>query len=126
MHTHYHDILDRITEPPSWWDQNGTPRYGAFTPQACPDIYSNQVVLLEIACQACGTLFQVEMHMGLWDDVQHSRLPREWHYGDPPYHGCVGDTMNCDDRQVMEVWSRQTGQQFVRQPQLEGPIARHW
>lgn len=28
------------------------------------------------------------------------------HYGDPPSHGCVGDTMNCEDLNVVEFWLR--------------------
>lgn len=30
------------------------------------------------------------------------------HYGDPPNHGCVGDTMNCEDNQILEFWYRES------------------
>jgi hypothetical protein len=34
---------------------------------------------------------------------------RKWfplHYGDPPNHGCVGDTMNCEDISIKEFWEK--------------------
>ena len=123
MHHHYNDITSRITEKPSWYDQNGTPRYDRFTPEACPNIYSNQVVLLRIACQQCGREFLVEMHAELFRE-----LPKKLHYGDPPSHGgadCIGgDTMNCNDIEVVEVWyrGRSTDFEWKRKPELEGPI----
>ena len=99
MHSNYRDILDRINEEPSWYDENGTPRYGEFAPDMCPNIYAHSVVLLEIACQSCGRRFRVEMNEGPW--LPSDIPPKNWHYGDPPAHGCVGDTMNCDDLVIL-------------------------
>ena len=113
------DILARITEEPSWYDQNGTPRYGEFHPSDCPNIYSFQVILLRIACQACGTQFRVEMHSG-WDIPIIGQL-RELHYGDPPIHDCVGDTMNCEDLEVLQVWTKDLSD-WTRIYDLEGSI----
>src|SRR3989304_6539495 len=119
MHEGYEDIISRIPEPPSWWDQNGTPRYGKFHPSACPDIYSNEVVLLGIACQDCAREFEVEMHSSLWSTFHPVKL----HYGDPPRHGCVGDTMNCEDLAVLQVWHRPyETHEWERRPELEGLI----
>ena len=115
----FRDIISRIAEDPSWWDSNGTPRYGKFSPDQCPDIYSDTVVLLRIACQDCGCEFDVEMHASLWCG---SFNPQKLHYGDPPSHGCIGDTMNCDDIAVLEVWHRSSVEDFVRLPQREGLI----
>ena len=62
MHANYFDIISRIDEKPTWYDQNGTPRYEEFNPDLCPNIYAQQVFLLKIACQACGEEFDVEMN----------------------------------------------------------------
>jgi len=103
MHGNYDDIRSRMTEPPAWFDQNGTPRYGEFHPSQCPNIYSRHVVLAKIACQACCMEFTVEMHAGIWSQRQEAP-PSKWHYGDPPCHGCAGDTMNCEDLEILQVW----------------------
>lgn len=47
-----------------WWDQNGVPRLAPHHPDLCPDIYATEVVLLQIACQACRKEFPVQMS---WD-----------------------------------------------------------
>jgi hypothetical protein len=110
MHHTFDDIRSRIAEPPTWFDSNGTPRYGEFTPGACPNIYADEVALVEIGCQSCGECFMVEMHHPLmepeWTLKEHI-LNSEGalvHYGDPPAHGCVGDTMNCLDLRVVQYW----------------------
>ena len=117
MHSRFADILERITEAPSWYDSNGTPRYGVFSPRACPDIYSDTVVLLQIACQACEKKFLVEMHAGWWGGPFN---PKKLHYGDPPIHDCVGDTMNCEDLVVVQAWHRVD--EWERHVELEGEI----
>src|SRR5690348_9708832 len=106
MHENYKDITSRIAEPPIWYDQNGTPRYDKFHPRMCPNIYTDHVALVRIACQDCGQEFLVEMHTALWDD-RSDKDPSKWHYGDPPAH-CerAGDSMNCIDLEVVEVWQR--------------------
>lgn len=122
MHENYEDILDRINEPPSWYDQNGTPRYGDFHPNKCPNIYSRHVGLFLIACQDCNQQFKVEMHADIWGkDLDHP--PAKWHYGDPPIHGCVGDTMNCEDLAVLEFWTNKPfDKEWVRRPEFEGLV----
>lgn len=105
MHENYDDIKSRIAEEPTWYDQNGTPRYGPFKPQQCPNIYAPVVCLFRIGCQDCGQEFMVEMHADYWSGKMESP-PSKWHYGDPPIHDCVGDTMNCDDLEILQVWTR--------------------
>lgn len=120
MHSNYSDIRSRIDEEPLWYDCNGTPRYDEFTPRLCPNIYASQVVLLRIACQRCGEEFLVEMNGGWFNLLNH---PHKLHYGDPPIHGCVGDTMNCEDLEVLQVWNRLTpADEWRRVSELEGVI----
>jgi len=122
MHGDYEDIKSRIAGEPSWHDQNGTPRYGEFIPQRCPNIYAPVVCLFKIACQDCGEEFLVEMHADIWTH-RLSQPPAKWHYGDPPIHGCVGDTMNCEDLEVLEVWERMDALgDWNRRPEFEGRI----
>lgn len=124
MKAQYSDIRNKIKEDPQWYDENGVPRYEKFSPELSPNIYAEEVVLLEIACQACKRKFLVEMNWSKMDAI-FRRLNREsfstrmqqylksrdehmfpLHYGDPPIHGCVGDTMNCCDLRVVEFHKR--------------------
>lgn len=121
MHENYADIKKLTTQDPEWYDENGVPRYAKFEPGMCPDIYSNNVGLFVIACQHCGKKFVVEMHASIFDwKLRHP--PSSWHYGDPPIHGCVGDTMNCDDLHVLEFWHREGAGEWERMQQFEGDI----
>jgi hypothetical protein len=114
---HYEDIRSRIAEPPRWWDEDGVPRYCAFGPDEVSDIYADEAMLFEIACQSCKTLFLVAGSRGamgrfhndrgsLADEIRRGTI----HYGDPPNVGCcpAGATMNCDDLRVVEYWQRMT------------------
>lgn len=122
MKANYQDILSRIEEEPTWYDQNGAPHYGTFQPDLSPSIYATSVGLFLIGCQDCRRKFRVEMHAHYWGN-RIGLPPSKWHYGDPPIHDCIGDTMNCDDLEVLEFWARDE-QQFdkVRRPELEGVI----
>jgi hypothetical protein len=121
MHENYEDIKKLTPEPPQWYDENGVPRYAPFEPKYCPDIYSHNVGLLLIACQACGQQFRVEMHTSIFGS-KTGHHPHKWHYGDPPIHGCMGDTMNCDDLAVLEFWHREGIGEWERMKELEGVI----
>jgi len=121
MHYNYLDILDLTNKQPVWYDQNGCPRFAKFTPDLTPNIYTNTVVLARIACQDCGKQFVVQMHADYWDS-RCQLPPTRWHYGDPPIHGCVGDTMNCYDLELLEVWHRDGVKPWQRHPELEGVI----
>lgn len=59
MNHHYKDIRNRIPEPPKWFDEQAVPRYDKFAPNQTADIYCDEVALVEIACQSCGTHFLV-------------------------------------------------------------------
>jgi hypothetical protein len=102
MHDAYDDIRSRIDEPPAWFDVHGCPRWGVSTVP--------RHLMGWIACQACGALFFVSLADPVYvngldnrniqkvgdytHDHSHLELVDHWHYGDPPQHGCVGDTMN--------------------------------
>lgn len=119
MRSNYSDIRALIDMEPLWFDMHGAPRYAPFHPSLCPSIYAHQVILLEIACQHCGQRFKVEMH----EHWSWERLvdPKKLHYGDPPAHSCTGDTMNCVDLAVLEVWTKSEFK-WRRRRKLEGKI----
>ena len=114
MKPSYEDIKKRISEEPKWYDQHGVPRYEEFNPELTSNIYADEVVLLEIRCQWCGKKFLVEINRDIVDVMVYKfptleKLIRNGaiHYGDPPYHDCVGDTMNCDDIKVVQYWKKE-------------------
>lgn len=128
MKARYEDIRALTDKVPEWWDENGVPRYAPFRPNLLPCIYAREVVLMEIACKNCGDRFRVEMHSeplsneSLADAIEASKDSEPYestiHYGDPPAHGCAGDTMNCSDLKVLEYWRRQAGE-WVRDAAFE-------
>jgi hypothetical protein len=61
MRATFEDITSRIPEAPSWWDENGTPRYGAFLPEASPNIYAGEVILFQIECHNCQRHYDVSL-----------------------------------------------------------------
>ena len=121
MYSAYSDIRSRIDEEPTWYDYNGVPRYGEI-PEDCREwaarircqyCGSEFTVLMvdEVYHAYGGHLIDIrigepcpvepnERHLefragGLsHHDRPNDPLPDGWHYGDPPIHGCVGDTMN--------------------------------
>ncbi len=132
MKASYEDIIRRIKESPLWWDSDGVPRYDSFTPRMCPNIYAEEILLIEIACQFCNARFRVEQHwskmVALWtykrkipkfsDQGELSRI----HYGDPPIHDCIGDTMNCWNLRVIQFWRHDDSHNLVRDHDLEMPL----
>lgn len=108
MHRRYHDILSRIAEDPSWWQQGGVPRYGAFEPDAA-GIYARELALVRIACQFCRTPFVVLIE----NSAQERRIAKEIRsktlaYGDPPNIGCCDEGLpsNTVTVRVIEYWAR--------------------
>ena len=121
MWASYEDITKRIAEAPLWWDECGVPRYDPFTPHLLQDIYAQRAALLRISCQYCEQEFDVAVSGSFLDGCNEEPWnPKGQHYGDPPIHGCVGDTMNVDDLAVIEAWTREH-LEWVRHPELEGP-----
>ncbi len=118
MHNDYGDIRSRISDEPLWFDDNGVPRYEAFSPMMLPCIYATQAALLEIKCQGCQRKFMVGIGNGFLPPTVLRK--DELHYGDPPLHGCIGDTMNSMPLQVHEFWER-SKMEWERVPNEEGP-----
>jgi hypothetical protein len=119
----YDDIRSRIAEAPAWFDQSGVPRYGAFVPRQSPNIYAEQVCLMEIACQRCEKRFRVELSSTF--ELSKGRLDqairnRDLRYGDPPNHRCSGDSMTSIPLRVLEFWRKPApGEEFERVRDLE-------
>lgn len=140
MNPSYEDITSRINEAPAWWQQGGVPRWGQFGPQQAASIYAREVVLMEIACQSCQTLFKVALCDRLLSDeppLAQQITAGTLHYGDPPNTGCcaAGASMNSEPRAILEYWSTHDQRyvkdgrvtdiekyfEWTRNPLLEGP-----
>ena len=65
----YQDITSRIHEQPSWYDDNGTPRYGEFSPDAL-GVYDDAALLVEIECQSCAGRFLVARGSNIVDRMR--------------------------------------------------------
>lgn len=124
----YSDIKDRIKEEPKWYTEHGVPRYCDFNPiDHSQNIYADTAVLYKITCQRCGKEFIVADSDSRYDVVlkktKAKRLLRnsykDLHYGDPPNHGCVGDTMNCEDIEIVEFWQQDGRHNWHRVPEKE-------
>lgn len=109
MNRNYADITSRILEEPSWWQEGGIPRYGQFEPGQSTGVYTHQVALMEIACQACDRRFTVALE-------QSAHIPRvdeqiregTIEYGDPPNVRCCpgGPSMTSVPIRIQEYWHR--------------------
>ena len=124
MKPKYQDILDLASYPPTWYDQNGTPRYCEFLPHI---VGGQEAVLLKIECASCRERFLVAMN---WSDTmsEDDMYPISYfiknyraapNYGDPPRHNhkgnrCAGETMTCDDIRIMEFWRRNDDLEWER------------
>lgn len=110
----YDDIREAVgrDRPPLWFDGGGVPRYAPFTTQML-GVYDDFALLVRIECQSCQQRFLVGTGWTRFslrrDPVEEwtlEALAERYHYGDPPIHGCVGDTMNCVDLEIMEAWEK--------------------
>lgn len=122
MHNHYFDILNRISETPRWFDENGVPRYCAFVPEAISNIYANKVVLFEIECQNCGFTFNVVLSEEKHSDFSlKSKIKNhDLTYGDPPNVKCceTGARMTSLFKRVLEFWEIKNNK-WVRNSKFE-------
>jgi hypothetical protein len=110
MKPSYKDITSQISAPPSWWQKDGVPRWGDFSPDKAASIYATEVVLMEVECQACQTKFTVSIcnEIGtLNNELAKQILRGQLHYGDPPNTGCCasGASMNSEPNRILEHWS---------------------
>lgn len=123
----YNDIKSRISAPPLWFDTYGVPRYDPFTPDHL-GVYDVIAVLVEIECQSCGIKMLVGEGWPAYifpfghEEPIHCTLDGivgKYHYGDPPNHGCIGDTMNCIDLRVLQAWEKEHVHEWQRSPEHE-------
>lgn len=128
MYAYYEDILSLINQEPLWFDENAVPRFCAFEPRRAANIYADEVVLTEIACQTCGRKFKVAFSFTkFWTrnskarSIQEEIEARSLHYGDPPNVHCCGSgpTMNSEMIRVIEYWWRNDKFEWRRKPELE-------
>jgi hypothetical protein len=130
VHQYYKDILDRIDEPPVWFDDYGVPRFGNFSPRYLGNIYASEAALAEVSCQWCGRMFKVALteaftnkRLGLRDEIRLGRV----HYGDPlNVNWCAGGaSMNSVLHRILEYWSRdyEVSMDWQRDPTFEGQVA---
>jgi hypothetical protein len=127
--TEYKDILEKIAEPPRWWDENRVPRYVDFAPWYIADIYSDEAALIEIACFGCLTIYRLACSMLHFDAPQRAGLPvadairsGDLLMSDPPNTGCcrIGPSTGCYNLRVLEYWCRRNqGRDWTRDPSLE-------
>lgn len=112
----YRDIRQRLGDP-LWWDDNGVPRYDAFAPGLC-GVYDRYIAFNLVGCQGCDRQFKITAVITSIDMARDKvTLPTEhsvgsFHYGDPPAHGCVGDTMNSVPLRVLEFWQKADPDRF--------------
>lgn len=129
MYHCYRDILERVPEPPTWFDDHGVPRFCEFAPDQLGNIHAREAALAEVSCQFCGRLFRVTLSdafarapYSLGDDIRLARV----RYGDPPNVGCcdVGASMGSIMHEVLEYWSRdiEISHEWRRDPMLEGLV----
>ena len=133
MRADYKDIRDRIDAKPTWFDEEGVPRYCVFSPDQCANIYARQCLLMSISCQSCQHPFLVALswNMGLplfCKPLSELVESGDIHYGDPPNVGCcpAGPTMNSVPHQVLEFWQQNEMHQWQRVAELERPIDCAW
>lgn len=125
MNQSFDDIYSRIKEDPTWWDENGVPRYDEFHPSYISNIYANEVMLILIHCQSCCHPFRVAVHKSAFDHVHSDRSLRDSipdvGYGDPPNMGCcaAGPSMQSESIRVLEYWESDSNIEWVRRPEFE-------
>lgn len=105
MKAAYEDIKEKIKQEPIWYDTHGVPRYKLFHPKFSPNIYATECCLVKIRCQYCEQEFLVELNASD-DNLKRLMKQNDLYCGDPPRHDCVGDTMTCDEINIVEFWER--------------------
>ncbi len=55
--------------------------------------------------------FKDENGNNVYKTLTIEEMIRGYHYGDPPSHGCIGDTMNSVPRSTLQVWNNHAGRE---------------
>jgi hypothetical protein len=116
MNICYSDIMDKIPEPPKWFDENAVPRFCNFHPNKVANIYANEVVLVEIACQACQHKFLVAFSCTTYNEDKLSDMVKSFQETKD-----AGPSMNSETKSVVEFWknNKDTNYEWVRDRSLE-------
>lgn len=110
-------LIGANPEPPSWYDQGGAPRWGAFDPaeaggDACGGRAHREAALAEVACDGCGAT------------VMAGATARHGVMATPaaPDASCCGRSGEMPGvvLRVAEYWRLERGG-WRRRPALEGP-----
>lgn len=144
MRPKFRDITSQAGQP-DWYDLGGIPRYGKFSPDVVAQKFkhpgADYVALMLIMCQNCRNGFRVAVHYHRameeterWifsADEDKMELPARsdpgwFHYGDPPAHGCIGDTMNSIPWKVLQFWIWSQDRGWARWPEYEVGVIPHW
>lgn len=106
----YADIRALTDREPDWFTEVGVPRYEEFCPEML-GVYDGYAVLLLIACQSCSRRFEVGIGRPKFEFDGFDRVTRHnlrtlgaIRVGDPPRHGCPGDSMMSSELSVLEAW----------------------
>ncbi|WP_374280869.1 hypothetical protein [Novosphingobium sp.] len=118
----YNDILERISERPTWW-WRGVPRYGAFHP-ALVTLAGGEVLLVNAKCNLCDYEFRIctTGPGGHWTFRDRIDVHASIGLGNAP-SGCCGHGVNfllCE-RKVEEFWEWREDS-WVRQTSWELPL----
>jgi hypothetical protein len=125
MREEYRDIRSRIAEEPKWFDENGVPRYDEFHPDMLANVYADECVLTEEACQSCGRKYLLASSCTCRWVVEGSLRDRILHglfsCGDIPCFSCLsGATMLSLSLRVMQYWRCSTLGVWERRDGLDG------
>lgn len=141
MNEYYKDIIEKIPEKPTWFDEHAVPRYCQFSPREIANIYADECALVLIACQSCKTEFKVALSHDKMDNVRYRMMfdrdcpslaneigDRTIHYGDPPNIECcpTGPTMNSVPIKVLQYWERWNIFEWKRHKELEIEVKPDW
>jgi len=129
MFTEYSDILDKIPEPPQWWDEHRVPRYVEFAPHRVADIYADEAALAEIACFGCLTIYKLACSSLDFEAYERAGPPLaaairrgDLQLCDPPNPGCCrdGPSTGCYNLRILQYWCRRNdARTWTRDPSLE-------
>jgi hypothetical protein len=145
VYRYYEDIIERINEPPRWFDERAVPRYCDFSPDQIANIYARECALILVACQNCGRRFRKAVSHDPWEALSvvtlvtgappaDSAIDR-WrasfrralerrqitYHGNPPNMRCcpAGPTMTADFIAVLEYWRRDDTLEWTREREVE-------
>jgi hypothetical protein len=121
----YMDIRDLTDRAPDWFGEHGEPRYRPFDPNML-GVYDKYALLVQLNCQACSKALLVGVgytpYVWIADTgtgFVFEKVAKTFRYGDPPRHGCIGDSMNSICTRIVEAWEQVRSFEWIRRPDIE-------